>query len=116
MKSNRRDFIKASSLLSAGLMMGFKTNMPEKTLVNLKAAYMGEATTEEKYNKFALKAKEENFPKLAVMLKAIAKAERIHAINHRIVLDKLGGKWDGSPLGKYEVKINDGKHKEWLQR
>lgn len=104
MKSNRRKFIQMAGLAGAGLMVGCSVRKPEKTIGDVKVAYIREATTEEKYNKFGQKAKEENFIKISVMLTAIAKAEGIHAVNHKRVLDKLKGTYEGSPIGNYEVK------------
>ena len=104
MKSNRRNFIRMAGLVGVGVMIGCAARKPEKTLADMKVAYIRESTTEEKYNNFGQKAKEENFVKLAVMFTAIAKAEGIHALNHKKVLDKLKGNYEGSPIGNYEIK------------
>ena len=104
MKSNRRDFIRVAGLAGAGLMVGCSLKKPEKTLADIKSAYFRESTTEDKYNHYAQKAKEDNFPKISVMLTAIAKAEGIHAANHKKVLDQLKGKYEGSPIGSYKVQ------------
>lgn len=104
MKSNRRNFLRMAGLAGAGLMIGCTARKPTKTLSDMKVAYIREATTESKYNKFSVRAKEENFPKVAIMFAAIAKAEGIHAANHQKVLQKLKGNYEGSPIGNYEVK------------
>lgn len=104
MKSNRRNFIKVAGLAGVGVMVGCSTRKPVKIIADMNVAYIREATTEDKYNKFAQKAKEENFLKTAIMLTAIAKAEGIHAANHKKVLEKLKGNYEGSPIGNYEVK------------
>ena len=104
MKSNRRTFIKMAGLAGAGLMAGCSVRKPLKILADMNVAYIREATTEDKYNKFAQKAKEENFVKTAIMLSAIARAEGIHAINHKKVLDKLKGNYQSNPIGNFEVK------------
>jgi rubrerythrin len=104
MKSNRREFIKVTGLAGAGIMLGCSTKKPEKTFANLKVAYIREATTTEKYSKFAEKAAADSYNKFAIMLRAISKAESIHGANHKKVMDKLGDKFEGSPIGNYEVK------------
>jgi rubrerythrin len=104
MKSNRRNFIKVAGLAGTGLMVGCRAKKPEKTLADMKVAYIREETTQDKYNKFGQKAKEENFVKIAVMFHAIAKAEGIHGANHKKVLDKLKGDYPASPIGSYEVR------------
>ena len=104
MKSNRRNFLRMAGLAGAGLMVGCSVRKPEKTLVDMKLAFIREETAEEKYLKYAQKAREENFPKLALMISAISKAEDIHGNNHKKVLEKLKGNYQGSPLGNFEVK------------
>jgi rubrerythrin len=109
MKSNRRNFIKTASIAGvgiagSGMIFGCSSRKPEKTLADMKVAYIREETTEDKYNKFGQKAKEENFVKIAVMFTAIAKAEGIHGANHKKVLDKLKGNYPASPIGSFEVK------------
>ena len=109
MKSNRRNFIKMAGLAGvgiagSGMILGCSSRKPEKTLADMKVAYIREETAEDKYLKYAQKAKEDNFPKLAIMITAISKAENIHGKNHKKVLDKLKGNYPASPVGSYEVK------------
>ena len=109
MESDRRKFIKMAGLAGvgiagSGMFLNCTSRKPEKTLSDMKVAYIREETTEAKYNKFGQKAKEENFVKVALMFTAIAKAEGIHGANHRKVLDKLKGNYPASPVGNYEVK------------
>lgn len=104
MKSDRRNFIKMAGLAGAGIMVGCSSRKPEKTIADMKVAYIREETTEDKYNKFGQKAREENFAKVGLMFTAIAKAEGIHGANHRRVLDELKGSYPASPVGNYEVK------------
>ncbi len=61
-----------------------------KTVANLKAAITGETTASASYAAFAQKAKDEGFPRIAVLFAAASKAESIHAKNHTDVLGKLG--------------------------
>jgi rubrerythrin len=104
MKSNRRNFIKIAGLAGTGILVGCSARKPEKSLLNLGTAYTREKTAEEKYLKYAQKAREDNFPKLAIMISAISKAEDIHEENHKKVLDKLKGNYSISKMGEYEVK------------
>jgi len=87
---------------SLGLIVGCNQK-PVKTIENLKAAYYGESTASAKYAAFAEKAKAEGFDTVAIMFTAISKSEAIHAANHMNVLQKLGAKAEGLPIGKFEV-------------
>jgi rubrerythrin len=96
MQPNRRDFIKITGLSTLGLMIGCSKGKPEKTIANLKAAYAEEWALPDRYFKCALKAKEDKLDKVALMFTAIAKAEEIHAANHKKVLDRLGEEYEPS--------------------
>lgn len=61
------------------------------TLENLLAAYKGESNANARYLAFAKKADQEGYLKVAVLFRAAAKAEEIHANNHAKVIKKLGG-------------------------
>jgi rubrerythrin len=109
MKSNRRNFIKTASLAGVGIagtvmIFGCSTRKPNKSVSNLETAYIREKTAEEKYLKYAQKAREDNFPKLAIMISAISKAEDIHKENHKKALVKLKGNYSSSQTDKYVVK------------
>jgi rubrerythrin len=104
MKSNRRNFIRVTGLVGAGLMVGCAAKKPKKSLSNLETAYIREKTAEEKYQKYAQKAREDNFPRLAIMISAISKAEDIHEENHKKALVKLKGNYTSAQVGEYEVK------------
>jgi rubrerythrin len=75
----------------------------EKTLANLKTAYIGETTASAKYAAFAEQAKKEGFAQIAIMFQATSKAEYIHALNHKTVIEKLGGKVEAF-TPQFEVK------------
>lgn len=90
MKTNSRNFIKVAVLAGIFLMAGCTQKKPEKTIANLKAAYAEEILQIDKYYKYALKAKEEKFDKIALMFTALAKSEAIQARNFKTALDKLG--------------------------
>jgi rubrerythrin len=87
-----------------GYLTACKTAKPVKTIENLKAAYNGESTASAKYAAFAAKAAEEGFDTIAKMFQATSKAEAVHAVNHKKVLEKLGEKVEGPEIGKIEVK------------
>jgi rubrerythrin len=90
MKSIRRNFIKVVILVSVVFISSCSQRKPEKTIANLKAAYTEEISQIDRYFKYALKAKEEKFDKIALMFTALAKSEAIQARNFKTVLDKLG--------------------------
>lgn len=60
------------------------------TIKNLKAAYIGETTASAKYAAYAQKAKEEGLSQIALLFKATSASEKIHANNHRAVLEDMG--------------------------
>ncbi|MFO7721690.1 MAG: ferritin family protein [Bacteroidales bacterium] len=62
----------------------------EKTRENLLEAYHGESTVRAKYLDYASLAEEEALPEIALMFKALAKSEEIHANNHRAALASMG--------------------------
>ncbi len=104
MKSDRRNFIKMAGLASTGFIVGCAARKPVKTLADMKIAYIREATTQDKYNMFSKKAKEDDFKKVSLMFSAIAYAEGIHAANHKRVLDELKGNYPAQPVGNFEVR------------
>ncbi|HLP14739.1 MAG TPA: ferritin family protein [Bacteroidota bacterium] len=65
-----------------------------KTIANIKAAIKGETTASMKYAAYAEKAKKEGYAKIALLFEAASKAEKIHATNHRAVLEQLGAVMD----------------------
>ncbi len=82
-------------ILASLVMISFMTyGGNEKTIANLKAAFKGESTASAKYAAYAMKAKTEGFAQIATLFNAAAKAEHIHANNHKAVLEKLGVKVD----------------------
>jgi len=66
----------------------------EKTIENLKAGFKGESTASAKYAAYADQARKEGFIPIAIMFEATSKAEAVHALNHKAVIEKLGGKTD----------------------
>ena len=92
-------------LAAAGMLFAFDgcNEKGKLTHDNLKAAIIGETTASVKYAAFAVKAREEGFPQIAVLFEATSKAETMHARNHKVVFDLLGLKME-SFKPKFEVK------------
>ena len=60
-----------------------------KTDENLKAAFAGESQANRMYLAFAKKAEEEGFPQIAMLFKAAAQSETVHALNHLRVMGQV---------------------------
>lgn len=64
---------------------------PQKLLIeDMHNAYKGETTAHFKYLSYSKKANEEGHPEIALLFKAAAGAELIHANNHKVVLIRMG--------------------------
>ncbi len=61
------------------------------TLENLVAAFNGESNAHARYIAFAVKADEEGYKGVGCLFRAAARAEEIHAANHKKVIEDLGG-------------------------
>lgn len=61
------------------------------TLENLNAAFNGESNAHARYLAFAKKADEEGYQGAASLFRAAARAEEIHANNHKKVIEGMGG-------------------------
>ena len=65
--------------------------MKEKTKKNVDRAFIGEAKAYFRLLAYAEKAEEEEVPQIALLFRAIADAERVHATRHlSLVKDILG--------------------------
>jgi len=60
------------------------------TIKNLQSAFTGETTASAKYAAYSKKAQEEGFTQIALLFKATSASEKIHANNHRSVLEEMG--------------------------
>jgi rubrerythrin len=60
------------------------------TIQNLIKAYIGETTASAKYAAYSQKAKEAGMSQIALLFQATSTSEKIHANNHRSVLEDLG--------------------------
>ena len=67
------------------------TTSPTQTLANLQVAYEGESNATVKYTAFAIKAEVEGYLRAAVLFRAAARAEQVHAAHHARIIKKLGG-------------------------
>ncbi|HEY3388499.1 MAG TPA: rubrerythrin family protein [Prolixibacteraceae bacterium] len=81
-----------------------KSSKPVKSIENLKTAINSEATSSEKYAKFAQKAMEEGYDTIAKLFDATSKSEKIHAFNLGKVLEKYTGSVGVADIGSFEVK------------
>ncbi len=61
-----------------------------KTIENMQTAYKGEKTATAKYEAFSKKAEDEGFHNIALLYKAVSRAESIHAANHKVVIEDAG--------------------------
>lgn len=65
-----------------------------QTIKNLKEAYKSEMNASARYTAFAEQAKKEGLTQIALLFTTNAKAEAIHAANHKTVLERMGSKPD----------------------
>jgi rubrerythrin len=61
-----------------------------KTIANMQEAFKGETVASAKYEAYSKKAVQEGYPQAALLFKAAAAAENIHANNHKAVLQESG--------------------------
>lgn len=64
------------------------------TKENLKEAFAGESQASQKYLAFSRKAEREGFKNIAILFRAAAQAERIHAEGHLAAMDGIGSTAD----------------------
>jgi len=76
-------------------LFGLPTQTSEATELthqNLQAAFKGETTASAKYAAYSNKAEEEGYHEIAILFKAASISEKIHANNHKAVLEEAGQK------------------------
>ncbi|NLH81118.1 MAG: rubrerythrin family protein [Phyllobacteriaceae bacterium] len=61
------------------------------TIDDLKEAFAGESQANRRYLAYAEKAETEGFPGVAKLLRAVAAAETVHALNHLKAIGAVGG-------------------------
>ena len=91
------------SILFAGMLVYANNPSVDLTINNLKDALTGETTASAKYLAYSKKAKEEGYNKIALLFEAASKSEKVHANNHRAVLEQMNVKIDKIEP-KFEVK------------
>lgn len=67
-----------------------KEEAKTKTIANLQAAFKGEFNATARYAAFSKKAIEEGNKEIAMLFKAASNSEKIHAANHKAVLEEMG--------------------------
>ncbi len=87
----RRKLIYLSALTIMAALFGMNVNAAgaQKSVKDLQDAFIGESTAHAKYTAFAEKAREEGHKRIALLFDAAARAESIHAGNHKSVLMQL---------------------------
>jgi len=65
-------------------------NISALNLENMQSAFKGETTASAKYAAYSKKAEEEGFHEIALLFKAASTSEKIHANNHKAVLEDAG--------------------------
>jgi len=91
------------ALFLGSVCLGADKVAATKTVEDIKAAITGETTASAKYAAYAQKARGEGYSQAALLFEAASSAEKIHANNHRAVLEQMGEKM-GEVTPKFEVK------------
>lgn len=91
-KSEMKNPIEAMTTNKKSVALGSSTiaEAKEKTISNLQEAFNGESNATARYAAFAKKATEEGYKEIALLFKAASLAEKIHAGNHKAVLEEMG--------------------------
>lgn len=77
-----------------------------KTIADMQAAFKGESNATARYAAFSKKAAEEGHNEIAMLFKAASLAEKIHAGNHKAVLEEMGVATEPVVL---DIKVNSTK-------
>ena len=92
--------------------------MKEKTKENVKMAFIGEAKAYFRLLAFAEKAEEEDIPQIALLFRAIAEAERVHATRHlNLMKDMVVSNTDTNLEKSFEREksISENEYPQFLQ-
>jgi len=81
-----------NAITSNANMSGSPADANTKTTEDLLAAFKGETTASAKYAACSKKAEQEGYHQIALLFKAASTAEKIHANNHKAVLEDGGAK------------------------
>jgi len=96
-------FVLLTVLLVTRINFASTPTAKKQTVENLKAAIIGETMASAKYAAYSRKAKEEGYKKIALLFETASKSEKIHANNHKAVMEQLGEKME-KVNPKFEVK------------
>lgn len=92
--------------------------MKPKTKDNIYQAFLGEAKAYFRLTAYAQKAEEENIPQIALLFRAIAEAERVHATRHlNLVRDLLVKDTDTNLENSFqhEKSISENEYPEFIK-
>ena len=92
--------------------------MKEKTRQNVYTAFIGEAKAYFRLLAYAQKAEEEHVPQVALLFRAIAESERVHAMRHLNLVKELLVKDTDTNLEKSfqrEKSISENEYPEFLK-
>ncbi len=92
--------------------------MKEKTKENVYKAFIGEAKAYFRLTAYADKAKEEDVPQIALLFRAIAEAERVHATRHLNLVKELLVKDTDTNLEKsfqHEKTVSENEYPDFLR-
>ena len=98
-------FILVFSLVSASpaLAVQPKQTIYARTIEALQQRYTDEVIAEHKYNAYALRAEEENYPNIAHLFRALAASEAVHARNFSKLLSGLGVEAQSPDMEEYFI-------------
>lgn len=92
--------------------------MKPKTKDNIYEAFLGEAKAYFRLTAYAQKAEEENIPQIALLFRAIAEAERVHATRHlNLVKDLLVKDTDTNLENSFqhEKSVSENEYPEFIK-
>lgn len=75
----------------------------EMTAENLRSAFGGESQAYQRYQVWGDKAEKEGYPKVALLFRAIADAEQVHASNHFSAHDNVEGGFLAASAGEFGI-------------
>jgi rubrerythrin len=109
----RRDFIKTSMIVAAGMTVGSSGRVFalagegeqaqfQKTIEALQQRYADEIIAHLKYNTYVERAEEEEYPNIAHLFRSLAASEAIHARNFKRILNDLGVQVELQEIPEFE--------------
>jgi rubrerythrin len=92
--------------------------MPERTRTqeNLHAAYVGEAKASVRLLAYAEQAERDGYPQMAHLFRAVAAAERVHALKHLRLLKAVGTTEENLQASfEREASVSENYYREFIQ-